>query len=149
MNAETSNSTGSALRLSKVGRLAVGVVCVFGLCLSALLIFYAVSPWFDHAHIPFFGSRLRDSTTFSVSAAVSICITICLARVRLWAWWTALAVAVLTLAIAIFLLVATLFPRDDFARSEGGFGFFLSVCIMVPGLLSTIFLILPCVRRRF
>jgi hypothetical protein len=137
------------LASNTAGRAAVGVVCIFGFVLVALLTFYAASPWLDHKEIPFFGSRLRDSALFAFAAAASMYVTVSLARGRLWAWWSALAVAVATLSVAIFFLFASLHPRDDFARSEGGFGLFVSFCLMIPGLISTALLALPPVRRRF
>ena len=131
------------------GRIEIAVVSFFGLTLCTLFIFYAVSPWSDHNEIPFFGSRFRDTALFSILGLSSLCITIQLLRGRWWAWWSALAVSVLTLSMAVFLLVVTLHPRDDFARSEGGFGLFLSLCLMLPGAVSIILLTLPTVRQRF
>ncbi len=59
-----------------------------------------------------------------------------LIRGRRWAWWSALAIAIVTVSVAVFLLIATLRPRDDFARSGGEFGLFISLCLMVPGAVS-------------
>ena len=149
MSAEASSAAHSSVGLTVVEKLAVGVVCLFGLLLSALLIFYATSPWLDHLQIPFFGSRSRDSTLFAACAALSLYVTISLALRRRWAWWVALMAALATLGLALFFLKGILFPRDDFARSEGGFGFFIAFCLLIPGLLSTALLTLPSVRRRF
>jgi cell division protein FtsW (lipid II flippase) len=135
---------------SKVTGLAgTALVCIFGFVLSALLLMYAASPWIDHNEIPFFGTRLHDTAIFFVLGASGVAITVGLARGRRWAWWSALIVVSLLLSMAVFLLVATVRPRDDFARSEGGFGWFLSFCLLVPGVISAVLLSLPAVRRRF
>ncbi len=135
---------------SKVtGLVGTTVLCLFGLVLSALLLMYAASPWIDHNEIPFFGTRLRDTAIFSVLGSLNICILVGLARGKRWAWWFALFVAGLVLSMALFLVVASMHPRDDFARSEGGFGLFLSFCLLVPGAVSAVLLSLPAVRRRF
>src|SRR6266481_2857535 len=96
------------------GRLGTAVVSVFGFMLSALFIFYAVSPWSDHNEIPFLGSRFRDTALFSILSLSSLSVTVQLLRGRCWAWWSALAVSVLTLCLAMVLLVLTLHPRNDF-----------------------------------
>jgi hypothetical protein len=117
--------------------------------LAALLVFYAVSPWADRNEIPFFGSRIRDTAIFSLLGLSSISAIVGLIRGRRWAWWSALVVAVVTLSAAVFLLIATLHPRDDFARSEGGFGLFISLCLMIPGVVSAVLLTLPAICQRF
>jgi hypothetical protein len=124
-------------------------VSFFGFMLCALLIFYAVSPWSDHKEIPFFGSRFRDTALFLILGLFSLSVTVELLRGKRWAWWSTLVVSVLTLSLAVVLLVSTLHPRDDFARLEGGFGLFLSLCLMLPGAVSTVLLTLPTVRQRF
>ena len=131
------------------GNAAIAAVCLFGIMFFSLLLFYAASPWLDGQAIPFFGSRLGDSAVFALAAAVTGYTTVCLARRKTWAWWLSLAIAVMTLSVALWLLFATLHPRDDFARSEGGFGFFISLCLAIPGLSSSALLVLPQTRRRF
>jgi hypothetical protein len=111
--------------------------------------FYAVSPWSDRNEIPFFGSRLRDTVVFSTFGLIGLCVTIQLLRGRRWAWWSAFVVTALILSIGVLLLVLTLYPRDEFARSEGGFGWFLSFWLMLPSAISLILLILPAVRQMF
>jgi hypothetical protein len=127
----------------------ITVVCIVSSALSALFLMYAFSPWIDHNEIPFFGSRLRDTTVFSILGASGISVTVGLARGKRWALWSALIVVGLMLSTAVVLLVATVRPRDDFARSEGGFAVFLSFCLLVPGLVSGVLLLLPAVRQRF
>jgi hypothetical protein len=138
-----------AMRPRTGGRVGTAVVSFFGFMLCALFIFYAVPPWLEHNEIPFFGLRFRDTALFSILGLSSLSVTVQLLRGKRWAWWCALAVSVLTLSLAMVLLVLTLHPRDDFARSEGGFGFFLSLCLMLPGAASAILLTLPATRQRF
>jgi len=136
----TSNGAGVA---------AIAIVCLFGVTFFSLLLFYAASPWLDKQAIPFFGSRFRDSAVFALAAAVVGYLIVSLARRKPWAWWLSLAAGITILCIALWLLFATLHPRDDFARSEGGFGFFIWLCFLIPGLLSSALLVLPQTRRRF
>jgi hypothetical protein len=131
------------------GLIGTTVVCIFGFVLCALWLMYAISPWIDHNQIPFFGTRLRDTAVFLSLGSSGITVTVGLARGRRWAWWCASMVVGLVLSVAVFLLVATIRPRDDFERSEGGFGLFLSICLLVPGSISAVLLSLPAVRRRF
>ncbi len=129
------------------GNAAITIVCLFGVMLFSLLLFYAASPWLDRQAIPFFGSRSRDGVAFALAAAVTGCVTVSLARRK--TWWFALATTITILCGALWLLFATLHPKDDFARSEGGFGCFLSLCLLIPGLSSSALLVLPQTRRRF
>jgi hypothetical protein len=130
------------------GLFGTTVVCIFGWVLCALLLMYAVSPWIDQNENPFFGTRFRDTAAFSILGASGIFVTVGLARGRRWAWWSTLIVVGLVLSIASFLVVATVRPRDEFARSEGGFALFLSFCLLVPGVISAVLLLLPAVRQR-
>jgi hypothetical protein len=131
------------------GNAAIAIVCLFGAALFSLLLFYAGSPWLDRQAIPFLGSRPLDSGVFALAAAVTGYVTVSLALRKTWAWWLCLAIAIMTLCAALWLLFATLHPRDDFARSEGGFGFFISLCFIILGLSSSALLMLPQTRRRF
>ena len=132
-----------------VARIAIGVVCFFGLALAALLFFYAGSPWIEQREIPFFGSRFFDSALFGVAGLFCVFVDIRLLQGKAWAWWTTLAASTLTLAFGVLVFVSALHPRDDFARSESGFGLGISVILMTPAAIAGTLLILPPVRRRF
>ena len=136
------------VRSVTVSQISMAVVSCFGFTLGALLFFYAVSPWTDHKVIPFFGSGVCDTAIFGVIGLFCIFVTIQLLRSKCWAWWFAFAVATITLALATVFLIAVLHPRDDFERSESGFGLFISLCLLIPSAISTILLSLPSVRRR-
>ncbi len=136
------------VRSVTVSQISIGVVSCFGFTLGALLFFYAVSPWTDHKVIPFFGSRVWDTAIFGVVGLFCVFVTMQLLRSKCSAWWFAFAVATITLGLAIVFLILVLHPRNDFERSEGGFGLFVSLCLLIPGAISTILLSLPSVRRR-
>jgi hypothetical protein len=145
----TQNHCATKLEMSAVVKIAVGVVCFFGFGLASLLLMYAVSPWIDRAVIPFFGSRVYDTVLFGVTGALSALTSIRLIQGKMWAWWAALAVSGIILGLGVLLLFTTLHPRDDFARSEAGFGMGISIILTLPGAISTVLLSLPRVRRRF
>jgi hypothetical protein len=130
-------------------RIALGVVCFFGLTFATLLLFYAGSPWIEQRAIPFFGSRFYDSVLFGIAGLFCVYVNIRLIQGKAWAWWTALTANVLTLALGVLIFISALHPRDDFARSESGFGIGISVILVAPTAIATILLILPPVRRRF
>lgn len=135
--------------MSKGTRVAIGVVSLFGFALAAVLLMYALAPWLDRNVRPFSGSRLRYTVEFGLTAAVSIFATIRFIQGKKWAWWTAFFVTAVTLASAISLFYLVLHPRDEFAASEGGFGFGLAIMFLIPSVLSGVLLNLPSVRRRF
>jgi hypothetical protein len=137
------------VRSVPVSQISIGVVSCFGFTLGALLFFYAVSPWTDHKIIPFFGSRVLDTAIFGVIGLFCVFVTIQLLRSKRWAWWFAFVITAITLGLAIIFLILVLHPRDDFERSEGGFGLGISLCLLIPGAISAILLSLPSVRRRF
>jgi hypothetical protein len=130
-------------------RIALGVVCFWGLALAALLLFYAGNPWIDKREIPFFGSRFYDSAVFGLAGLSCVSINLRLMQGKAWAWWTVFAASMLTLALGVFIFVSSLRPRDDFARSESGFGIGISVILMTSAAMTSILLALPFVRRRF
>ena len=41
--------------MSAVVRIAIGVVCLFGFTLAALLFFYAANPWMERVGVPLLG----------------------------------------------------------------------------------------------
>jgi hypothetical protein len=137
------------LRSNTVGRIAIGVVSLFGFTLAILLFFYAAEPLVDHAATPIFGSRIRDTAIFGPIGLSIVFVSLRLIQGRNWAWWIALAVSLITLGCGAFVFVSWIHPRDDFARSEGGYAFVLSLFLIAPGALNAILLSLPFVRRRF
>ena len=87
-------------------RIALGVVCFFGLTFAALLLFYAGSPWIEQRAIPFFGSRFYDSVLFGIAGLFFVYVNIRLIQGKAWAWWTALTANVLTLALAVLIFIS-------------------------------------------
>ena len=57
---------------SVAGKLAVGIVCCWGVAFAALIFFYAVNPWIDHKEIPVFGSRSSDTALFGAPGLVCV-----------------------------------------------------------------------------
>lgn len=135
--------------MSAVVRIAIGVVCLFGFTLAALLFFYAANPWMERVEVPLFGSRIYDTALFSVIGLLCVLASIRLIQGRTWAWWTAFIVSLITFGLGAFLFVYALYPRDKFARSEGGFGLGIGIMLMIPGTISSILLNLSSVCRRF
>jgi hypothetical protein len=135
--------------MSVAGKIALGVVCCCGFTLAALLFLYAVNSWIDFKAIPVFGSRPADTVLFGAAGLICAFVTTRLIQGRRWAWWTAFTVSVLILALGIFVCYAALRPESDFARSESGFGIGISIILMTPSFISSLMLLLPCVRRRF
>jgi hypothetical protein len=133
--------------MSAVAKIAIGVVCFFGFTLAALLFFYAVNPWIEQAEIPVFRSRVYDAGLFGVTGLLCLFVTIRLIQGRTWAWWSTFAVSLLTLGLGSFVFISALHPRDDFARSESGFGLGIAVFLMTPGAISGV--LLPSVRRTY
>jgi hypothetical protein len=135
--------------MTVAGKIALGVVCCCGFTLAALLFLFAVNPWIDHKAIPVFGSRQGDTVLFGVVGLICAFVTTRLIQGRRWAWWTSFTVSILILGLGIFVCYSALHPESDFARSESGFGVGISIILMTPSLISSLMLLLPCVRRRF
>jgi hypothetical protein len=112
-------------------------------------LFYAASPWLDHTIIPFTKSRIKDTIIFGSIGVFYLLATIEFLRSKRWAWMVALVTSALIFALSSWLLFMTLHPRDEFARSEGGFGFFLSMLFGIPAAISTALISLRPVRERF
>jgi hypothetical protein len=130
-------------------RIAIGIVCFLGFTLAALLFFAAVNPWVDPREIPFLGSRFYDSALFGAAGFLCVFVEVRLIQGRLWAWWIAFAVSLVTIGLGVLLFVSALHPRDDFARSESGFGLGIGFILMTLGAIPSVLLGLPPVRRRF
>jgi hypothetical protein len=135
--------------MSVGAKIAIGIVCFFGFALAASFFIYAVNPWIDQHEIPFLGSRTYDSLLFGAAGLLCAYVSIRLIHGRTWAWWTALAASILTLGFGGLHFVSALHPRDDFARSESGFGLGIGLILMTAGAIPSILLSLPAVRRRF
>lgn len=132
-----------------VVRIAIGVVCLFGFTLAALLFFYAANPWMERVEVPLLDSRIYDTAVFSVIGLLCVFVSIRLIQGRTWAWWTAFIVSLVTSGLGAFLFVYALYPRDKFARSEGRFGLGIGIMLMILGTISSILLNLSSVCRRF
>jgi len=128
---------------------AVGVVSLLGFSLTALLLFYALSPWIDRKARPFFGSHTLDTALFGISALASGLASVRFLQGRRWAWWTALVISSLTLTLGVLLFWASIHPHSDFEASESGFGIGVSLMLMTPGGIGAMLLIMPSVRRRY
>jgi pilus assembly protein TadC len=135
--------------MSAVVRIAVGIVSFFGFALAAVLFLYAANPWMERAEIPVLGSRIYDTAIFGVTGLLCIFVSIRLIQGKNWAWWTAIAVSIAALGLGVLFFVSALHPRDDFARSEAGFGLGISLILVTPGAISGVLLSLAPVRRRF
>jgi hypothetical protein len=135
--------------MATIVRVAIGVVCFFGFTLAALLFLAAVNPWVDQHEIPFLGSRSYDSALCGVAGLFCVFAGVRLIQGKLWAWWIAFAVSLATVGLGIFLFVSALHPRDDFARSESGFGLGTGLILMTLGAITSVLLGLPPVRRKF
>jgi hypothetical protein len=132
-----------------VVKVAFGMVCFFGFALAALLLFAAVNPWVDQHEIPFLGSRFYDSALFGVAGFLCVFVGVRLIQGRSWAWWIAFAVGLVTTGFGVLLFVSALHPRDDFGRSESGFGLGIGFILMTFGAVPSLLLALPPVRRKF
>jgi hypothetical protein len=130
-------------------RVLVGLVTVVGLIFAAVLFFYAASPYIYVGVVPFFHSAVRDMVIFGLAGVCCLYVCARLMACRPWAWWATTLLSVLVLVTGLFLAWATIHPRDDFARSEGGFGFFLSILLTLPSAFCLSILNLPIVRRSF
>lgn len=135
--------------LSLGARVAVGIVCCWGFALTALLVFYAASPWIDHREIPVFRSRPLDTVLFGAAGLTCLFVIARLIQGRRWAWWTAFAVSTVILGLGAFLLYSSLHAQTEFERSESGFGLGVSIILMTPTAMCSVLLALPCVRRTF
>jgi len=135
------------MRSELIGRIGTIVVCLLGAILCAVLMFYAGFSWVDYNVFRFLG--LRWNITSSILSLSGLYVIVGLIRGRRWAWWSAFAVALVTISAALFFLNATIHPRDVFEETEMGTGFFVSLVLLVPGVLSAILLVLPAVRKRF
>jgi hypothetical protein len=130
-------------------KISIGIVAILGTALAALFFFYAVGPWTEARAIPMFGSRIYDTVLFGAAGLLCIFVNLRLIQCKLWAWWTALWASILALGLGVSIFYSALHPRDDFARSESGFGIGISVILMAPAVVACVLLSLPPVRRRF
>jgi len=137
------------MKMSVAGRFAIGVVSCCGFAFAALLFVYAVSPWVDQKQIPFFGTPASDTVLFGTAGAFCALVNIRLLQRRRWAWWTAFSVSLLTLGFGMLVFFSALHPKNDFARSESGFGIGISLILVTPSLITSVLLALPSVRRVF
>ena len=135
--------------MATVVRVAISIACFFGFTLAAILLFAAVNPWVDQHEIPFLHSRLYDSALFGVAGFLGVFAGVRLIQGRLWAWWIAFAVGLVTTGFGVLLFISALHPRDDFARSESGFGLGIGFILMTVGAIPSVLLALPPVRRKF
>ncbi len=135
--------------MSMLAKIAVGVVAAIGIALTVLFFFYAIVLWTEARAIPMFGSKIYDSAVFGAAGLLCIFVNLRLIQGRVWAWWTTLAASILALALGLSTFYLALHPRDDFARSESGFGLGLSVILMIPATVACVLLNLPPIRRRF
>jgi hypothetical protein len=131
------------------GTVAIGIVSSAGFMLAALLLFCAVNPWVDPKEIPVFGSRALDTLLFGAAGPICAFVTTRLIQGRRWAWRTALVVSLLILGFGALLLVAFLRPKNEFERSESGFGVGIAIILTIPSLTTSALLVLPSVRQRF
>ena len=130
-------------------RIAVSIVICSGVLLSTVLLFYAAGPWLDHTVIPFTKSRMKDAIIFGSVGVFYLFATIEFLRRQRWAWIVALVTSTLIFAVSSWLLFLVIHPRDDFARSEGGYAFFLSILFGVPAAICIALISLRPVRERF
>jgi hypothetical protein len=130
-------------------KIAIGIVCFWGVALAALLFFYAASPWIEHEAIPSFHSRFADTLLFGTAGLICLFVITRLIQGRRWAWWTALAVSTAILALGAVLLYSSFHAKTEFERSESGFGIGVSLILITPTTMSSVLLVLPFVRRRF
>jgi len=135
--------------MATVVRVTIGVVCLFGFALAALLLLAAVNPWIDQHEIPFLGSRFYDSAMFAIAGLLCAFVVVRLIQSKSWAWWVAFATGLVTIGFGVLFFVTALHPRDDFARSESGLGLGISVILMTLGAIPSVLLALPPVRRKF
>jgi hypothetical protein len=132
-----------------VARFATAVVGVIELLLTGLLAFYATDNWLERTARPFLGSKVADSLVFGLATLVMAVVIVNLLKGKKWSWWVSLLGSCVFLCLGLLMLWLTLNPRDAFARSEGGFGVFVTGLLLFPSLLSVVLLNLPTTRRRF
>jgi uncharacterized membrane protein YbjE (DUF340 family) len=135
--------------MAAVVRVAIGIVCFFGFILAALLFVAAVNPWVDQHEIPFLVSRFYDSDVFGVAGFLCLFVGVRLIQGKLWAWWVAFVVSLVTAGLGVLFFIFALNPRGDFARSESGFGLGTGLILMTLGMITSVLLGLPPVRRKF
>lgn len=115
---------------------------------AAILVFYGALPYVERC-CPFFHSAPLEALIFGTACIASLFVSIRLIAGRQWAGWATALIRTLVLCVGLILLWIVLHPRDEFARSEGGFGSFLSQLTIVPGAFCLAVLNLPVVRRGF
>jgi hypothetical protein len=135
--------------MSLKARILVGFVGAVGTLLAAILFFYAASPYVERGVVPFFHSAPLEALIFGTAGIACLFVSIRLIAGRRWAWWATALINTLVLGTGLILLWIVLHPRDEFARSEGGFGFFLSILTIAPSAFCLAVLFLPVVRRSF
>jgi uncharacterized membrane protein YozB (DUF420 family) len=140
---------GGRLRSKLENRIAVSIIICFYVLLSTVFLFYAASPWLDHMVIPFTKSRTNDTVIFGSIGVFYLFIAIEFLRRKRWAWRVALVTSVLIFALCLWLLFLVIYPRDEFAREEGGYAFYLSMLFGIPAAICTALISLPPVRGRF
>src|ERR1700724_1301382 len=131
--------------MSLKARILVGFVGTIGTLLAAILFFYAASPYVERGVVPFFHSAPLEALICGTAGIACLFVSIRLIAGRRWAWWATALISTLVLCMGLILLWIVLHPRDEFARSEGGFGFFLSLLTIVPGAFCLAVLNLPVV----
>ena len=130
-------------------RISIGFVLLLGAAFAALMLFYAAAPFTESGVIPFSHSAAGDAIIFGFLTICSLLICIGLIKRKSWAWWTTVLFCILLVLAGFGLLWITMHPRDEFARSEGGFGWFLSFILLLIGGICLSILSSRSVRKSF
>jgi hypothetical protein len=132
-----------------LARFAIAIVVIFELLVSLLLAFYILSPLTDRAALPFFGSHIADTVIFSIALCGMLSVIVGLFWRSKWAWWVSVAGSTIVAIFGLLLGWLTLHPRDAFAASEDGFGIAIAGILVIPSVLSLIWLGIPQTREHF
>ena len=120
-------------------RASIAVVLLVILSFASLMVWYVVTPY----------SNIYNRCASGSIALGSLITAVGQIKRNKWAWRAAVLFSALMLLAGLLVLWMAAHPRDEFARSEGGFAMSVVLVLCSPSALCLTLLNVPAVHRVF